>query len=378
MTRLRVAAVGDISFNDRDDERPSLDVLSAVTSIFRASDVVIANLESPLLREGPSVPGKCALRGSPEWAAILKQAGVHIVSLANNHVMDFGEAGLASTIQALEAAGIRYAGAGHNRTQANAPLFLQCNGIRVGVLARTSVPVSSPSYATDDRPGTAFLDMQDTADAIHACREQADVVMLSIHWGVEEYDYPSARQRSMARRFLDAGAQLVLGHHPHVLQGLEAIQTGLVCYSLGNLVFREVLWSYADPDGTLRTEVSGLSAENRRAAVLTVTLSPRGVQAHEFVPTRIDEAGCVRLDDAPQRALHLARLSSGLKTALYPIFWRLYSLRREWDLRVAPLFTGALSLSKICRLRPRHVKELGTRLLRSARITLGKTTNPYE
>jgi Bacterial capsule synthesis protein PGA_cap len=378
MTQLHVAAVGDISFNDRDGEQPSLDVLSAVTPIFRESDLVIANLESPLLREGASVPGKCALRGSPEWAEILKQAGVHIVSLANNHVMDFGDAGLTSTVQALEAAGIRHAGAGNNRKQANAPLFLERRGLRVGVLARTSVPVSSPSYATDDHPGTAFLDVEETADAIRACRRLADLLIVSVHWGLEDYDYPSAQQRAAARRLLSAGAQVVLGHHPHVLQGVETIGMGLVCYSLGNLVFREVLWSYRDTDGALRTDVSALSAENRRAGVLTVILSPHGVQAHEFIPTRIDEDGHVCVDDAPQRALHLARLSSRLKAPLYPIFWRLYSVKREWDLRVAPLLNGATSLSRIRRLRPRHLREIGTRLLRSARIALEKTTNPYE
>lgn len=378
MTQLRVAAVGDVSFNDRDGERPSLDVLSAVTPIFRASDVVIANLESPLLREGPSVPGKCALRGSPEWAEILKQAGVHIVSLANNHVMDFGEAGLASTVRALETAGIRYAGAGRNRKEANAPLFLECSGLRVAVLARTSVPVSSPSYATDTRPGVAFLEAEDTIAGIRHCKDRGALVIILLHWGVEEYRYPSAQQRLLARSLIEAGADLLVGHHPHVLQGVERFGTGLVSYSLGNFLFRDVHWSYSDADGHIRTEMSPLTEDNRRAGILTATLSGTGAQGYDFLPTRIQHDGTVVPEATTDRAEDFNRLRTRLRTPNYALFWQAYSLRQEWRMRVRPLVSGAFSPSKLRRLRLRHLKLLLTTLRRSSKIALEKTTNPYE
>jgi poly-gamma-glutamate synthesis protein (capsule biosynthesis protein) len=378
MTELRVAAVGDISFNDRDGDRPSLDVLSAVTPIFHGSDLVIANLESPLLWEGTSVPGKCVLRGSPEWAGVLRAAGVHVVSLANNHTMDFGTAGLDSTVHALDAAGIRHVGAGRNRREANAPLIVECRGLRVAVLARTSVTVSSPSYATNDGSGTAYLDVQETIDGIRHCSKETDIVVLAIHWGLEDYDYPSVHQRVLARRFLSAGAHLILGHHPHVLQGIETVNTGLACYSLGNLVFRDVSWSYRGSDGARRNDVTALRPAHRRAGVLTVPLFRRAAGRSEFRPTYLDRQEHVRLDEAPERLAHWARLSSRLHIPLYPTFWRLYSLNREWNLRLAPRLAGAVSLSRIRRVRPRHVRELGMRLRRSARIASEKTTNPYE
>ena len=376
--RIRVAAVGDMSFNDRADDHPSLDTFSDTIPILRGSDVAVANLESPLLRDGTSIPGKCTLQGAPEWAAVIKKAGIHIVSLANNHIMDFGESGLARTIQSLEAASVKYLGAGKNREDACAPLYLDSNGLTIAILARTQVPVSSPSYATDSRAGTAFLAVDETIGSIRRCKDRADIVILLIHWGLEEYSYPSAHQRFLARLFAEAGASVIIGHHPHVLQGTERIGTALVSYSLGNFVFEDVRWSFATNGGNLTSETFKLTDENRRGGILTALVSARGVESYEVLPTRIGTDGRVVMEDPSEREKQFVRLCTRLRTRGYPLFWRAYSLRQEWRLRARPLINGNLSVANLKKLRPHHFKVLFATLHRSARLTLEKTTNPYE
>jgi hypothetical protein len=377
-THLRLAAVGDLSFEGPQADVPDARAFAGVAPIFREATLAIGNLECVLTRGGSPVPGKCTLRGSPDWAFVLKDAGIGLVSLANNHAMDYGAEGLASTRAALRAAGIHAVGAGDDQREAYAPLFLECAGRRVAFLARTSVVVSSPSYAAENRPGVAWLDPRETEDAIAACRARADLVVLIAHWGVEEYAYPPPSQRAAAARFIEAGAGVIFGHHPHVVQGAERHGAGLVIHSLGNFLFHEFDWTYAAPEGAV-TERAALSRENREGFIATVDWKDGKEPSLRPAFTSFDEpSGSVRLDGTSRRSADFTRLSSALGSPLYRLWWQAYALEREWALRLRNRIGFVQMARRLHRLRPHHLKELATLLRRSGRLVSETSTNPYE
>lgn len=357
---------------------PSADIFGQTASIFRSADLAMANLESPLLDNGTPVPGKCTLRGTVGWANTIREAGICFVSLANNHMMDYGVEGLQSTIEACKRAGLYFAGAGRDVGEACKPAYMDVNGYRVAALSRTSVIVSSPSYATDNTPGVAFLDIDETIKTISMCRKEADIVVLSIHWGVENYLYPSQEQRSLARRFAEAGVNLIIGHHPHVLQGIERLGKALVIYSLGNFAFDEFEWSFINEDGVLQTTRTTLLDINRQAGMVWMTFIDGQVRTFDFRPTLIDRKGIVILDDGDARTIIMDRLSVRLTWHFYPQLWLLYSLKQEWSLRISPLFAGKFKLEKLKKMRFSHVRQIIKKLIQSGRISLGKTTSPYD
>jgi len=379
---LLISAVGDISFEGRDADNPSLERFAGIAGQLRRVDLTIGNLECALTHKGRGgIPGKCTLRGDPLWATVLKQAGIGFVTLANNHVMDFGPEGLLSTMEALRQAGVGFAGAGRNRDEACGPVFVDLAGRRVALLGRSAVIVSAPTYAQRNVPGVAFLDIDETLDAIRACRTRADLVILMMHWGIEEYSYPSPSQRSLARRFIGAGADIVLGHHPHVPQGIERVGHGVVAYSLGNFAFDEFEWAYTLPDGRLSPQVASLSAENRHGVVATLEWArgaKRGLPAIATRLTRIDERGKVLVDHDPARERRWPALTTELDRRFYAVRWRTYALRREWNLRLGEQATPGQLLTKLHRVRWRHIASAFTALMRSLRIVSEKTTNPYE
>ena len=374
-----LAAVGDIAFEGRAADRPDIETFGDVAHIFRGANLSVANLECALTTGGRPIPGKCTLRGSPLWAGILKQAGIGVVSLANNHVMDYGPAGLASTLEALRDAGIQSVGAGSNIREARAPLFVDVGGTRVAFLARTSVIVSAPTCASDTEPGVAWLDPGEARAAIAACRDDADVVVMLVHWGIEEYAYPSPTQRADARGFVDAGADIVLGHHPHVLQGFERYKNGWIAYSLGNFLFDEFEWCYDSPEDGPMKQWSTLSEANRQGLITTIEWSGAGTPAVSSICTRIDPAGRVRVDEAgTSRRTQVAQLSAALARSWYHRWWQLYAIRREWDLRMSERLSLRRALGNLHRIRPRHLINMAVVLKRSGRMVSETTTNPYE
>jgi hypothetical protein len=381
MTRsasFRLSAVGDISFEGSEADSPSPDCFGDLTRIFHRSDLVVGNLECVLVHKGDAIPGKCTLRGSPQWASIMRNAGIGLVSLANNHVMDYGKQGLFSTIEALSQAGIRYIGAGRNRREACSPLFLDVAGRRIAFLARSAVIVSAPTYAGENDPGVAFLDAEETAATIWSCRLQADLVILLAHWGVEEYSYPSPTQRQLARQFVDAGVNIILGHHPHVLQGFEYYQSALIAYSLGNFVFNEFKWTYIFPDGAVSRQVSPLSPENRKGIIATLEWTGLEGPVVTATYTRIEPHGRVCVDADPARKPETEVLSAGMLRRCYRLWWQWYAIHREWSLRLGEQISFPRIITNLRRLRLRHLNDVFGSLRRSARIVSEKTTNPYE
>lgn len=249
--------------------------LASVASLLAAADVTVGNLESPLSSRGVRDGAKdVTFRGDPRGVEGLALAGFDFLSLANNHVLDYGPDALADTTALLDARGIGHAGAGMDRAAAWRPATLERNGARVAFLSFSHI-LPAGFIATDVKPGLARGrgDMDAVCDAIRAAKREADYVIVSFHWGVEYQDDCNAEQVRDARAAVDAGADMVLSHHPHVIQAVERYNGRLIAYSLGDFVFDHY------------------SRKTGEAFVLQAELGPDGVGAVRIVPVYLDSNG---------------------------------------------------------------------------------------
>lgn len=239
---LRVIAVGDIMLDGT--ARPVFAqhgydyAFAAVKHLFTGASAVFGNLEGPLTDRGTAEQDKTYVFRSPPApvSRALHTAGFTVVSLANNHTLDYGAEGLAQTQEALEAAGIAYTGAGRNLAEARRPVIVHAAGKTLAFLAY-SVTLPEHFYAGPGKPGTAFGHEAHVRADVRAARQQADIVLVSFHWGQEGKTVLRDYQVQLGRAAIDAGAAAVLGHHPHILQGIERYRDGIILYSLGNFTF---------------------------------------------------------------------------------------------------------------------------------------------
>ena len=237
-----------------------------VRPLLASHDIVFGNLESPV-REGRSVgAGEMRFRTDPSFVPSLARAGVTIVSLANNHIGDEGEVGIASTTAYLAASGIRWVGVG-TTSSAYAPTIVESRGVRVGFVAGNDPSIVPASYcASESRLGSSCFDKERIAKSIATARAQADLVVFSMHAGTEYATTSDPLQRSIARFAIDAGADLVIGHHPHVIQEREHYHGKWIYYSLGNFIFDQE-WSRNTKLGL----ALGIEVQTQNAQILRST-----------------------------------------------------------------------------------------------------------
>lgn len=203
------------------------------------ADYFVANEEFPFSSRGTAAPDKqYTFRLPEEKVSIMNELGVDLVTLANNHALDFGTDALLDTCSTLDQAGILHVGAGANSEEARKPEIVEINGIRVGFIGASRViPVSSWTAGANS-PGmlTAYDDTL-LRRTIEETRPLCDYLIVYLHWGVERAEMPVEHQTALGRRCIDSGADLVIGSHPHVLQGLEYYNGKPIVYSLGNFIF---------------------------------------------------------------------------------------------------------------------------------------------
>lgn len=241
---VRLAAVGDIMLGGKAApllEREGYGYPFATTrDILTGADLAIGNLETALTDgDDKLVDKQYRFRNPPHKVApALAEAGFDIVSLANNHTLDYGYAGLRDTLAALERYGIRHHGAGGSRAEARRPVVFElAGGRRAGFLAYSNT-FPREFWAGETRPGTAFGHQAHVRADVAALAERGvEVIVVSFHWGRERQTELRDYQPLLARTAIDAGADLVIGHHPHILQGVERYKDGVILYSLGNFAF---------------------------------------------------------------------------------------------------------------------------------------------
>lgn len=264
-------------------------LFAGVQPLLDRADVLAGNYDGVLSLKGSVlVPKEYTLRSDPAMAKEMASAGYDFLSLANNHTMDFGPAALFEMLKVLDENGIRYAGAGRNLAEARRAAFVTVDGVKFAFLAYSRT-YPEDFWATSSKPGTAFAaDSQVKAD-VAAVRPLADVVVVSFHWGGERVTVPRGYQVSLARLSIDSGADVVFGHHPHVLQGIEIYRGKVIAYSLGNFLF-------------------GFYTQNAKDSVLLeVVLRDRKVSEVRFYPVCINNSQ-VQFQTRPYDAANAARV----------------------------------------------------------------------
>ncbi len=210
-------------------------VFGTVLPKIRSSDLAVTNLETALTRGGaPIRKFGPPLKADPDSLAGLVNAGFSVFSLANNHTRDLGDEAFLETMRHIQDANAHFVGGGKNRAEAALPLRLKLGSFRLSIFAAA---LNQPCTATDNTPGANPLEPAGLAAAIAGEKSNADFILVIIHDGKEHIPFPSRRVRNNYRAFIDAGASAVIGHHPHISQGIERYHGGLIAYSLGNFHF---------------------------------------------------------------------------------------------------------------------------------------------
>lgn len=235
--QFTLVAVGDI-MTDRSvgkaiAARGARSILAQVADLTRSADVSFANLECPLSTKGPHDPRNCVFRARPETVEVLTHGGFDIVALANNHFLNAGREGVLQTLDLLDKHNIKYCGARRDRSLGGEVTILEAGPgpVKLGFIAATDLSFEHGSY------NKVQTDRANLIAQIQAARGLCDKLFVSLHWGDEYQDFPNQRQKATAHAAIDAGADVILGHHPHTLQGIEVYQGKLILYSMGNFVF---------------------------------------------------------------------------------------------------------------------------------------------
>lgn len=272
---IHIIAAGDIlldrgvaEYLDKNGyDYPYTEVKEEITK----GDIAYANLECPLTESGNAVLKRPDLifRGSILNGTALKNTGFDLLNLANNHTMDQGREGLIDTIKVLESSGIRSVGAGNTRSEARKPVFFMRGNARIGFLSYSDFPPEGYMY-DEEKVDVARPDIKSLGEEIRSAREQCDFLVVSFHWGKEFDCYPSSSQQETAHAAVEKGADIIIGHHPHLLQSVEEYKGKLIFYSLGNFVFDRQL-----PRGTDET------------VILDITVNDNGWKKIRIIPVSI-------------------------------------------------------------------------------------------
>jgi poly-gamma-glutamate synthesis protein (capsule biosynthesis protein) len=257
-----------------------------LAALLHEADLAVVNLECVLTSQGEPLEKTYLIRAHPRWGQVLVEGGVDLVTVANNHALDFGEAGLDETLDTLAALDVAAVGAGRSRAEAHRPAVFEVNGLRVAVLGYAAARWNG----SVDVPATeriAWAEPEAVAADVRAAGEQVDLVVVLLHAGTEYASGPSADQVTVARAAVDAGAHLVVGHHPHVTQTVERYKSGLIVYSLGDAIF----------------DIPRPAA--MRGHLLRVQVSAGGVVQAELWPFWIEDAIRPRLLDEGQGSPHI-------------------------------------------------------------------------
>ncbi len=267
-----LAFAGDVNLDENShpadqydtEKKGILGVLSQdLVDEMNSADIMMLNNEFAYSTRGTKTLDKSyTFRADPSRVEILKEMGVDIVSLANNHALDYGPDALADTFDTLDNAGIDYVGAGENLDRAKAPIYYTVGGKKIAYLAASRVVFAMNWYASKD--GLGMIGTYDPTLILESIKEanaNSDFVVIFVHWGIERENYPVDYQRALAKQYIDAGADVVVGCHPHVMQGVEFYKGKLIAYSLGNFLFTDktnksgLLKLYLDPGDSVKVQL---------------------------------------------------------------------------------------------------------------------------
>ncbi|MGE0008337.1 MAG: CapA family protein [Parvibaculaceae bacterium] len=311
MNGVTLALTGDIL--PTRELSPVPESAKEVFDLIEKADFAVGNFEMPLTDKGSAVEKLLNIRAHPGIGASLPVLGLDLVTVANNHAVDYGWEGLAQTVEVLRASGLRVVGAGRSVDEARQPEVAAANGKKIGVIgfscllptgmaAASQRPGISPihvdtSYEIDpyyqmEEPGDISVvkvrtqarssDVAAAASAVKALKQRCDVVIVTIHWGFGSGEDIAEYQPPLARRLIDAGADVIHGHHPHAIHAVGFYKGRPILFSLGTLVGQQV---FLDASPAVKTLWAGMSPDGY---IATLTVSDEGGLAIGLVPTTLD------------------------------------------------------------------------------------------
>ena len=351
---IRLAAVGDLLLTAKpgDSKARGLEALSdEVRELFASCDLVFANLECTLVGKD-SVPTEPLVLSTEKQIRSLKGTGIDIVTLGNNHSFDCFDDGFGRVTSILDDIGIPWFGAGVNLSEALRPIILERNGVSLafmGVVDQSSGPYQ---FARETGSGVAPLALEQTCNLIKKVKKNVDHVVISPHWGMERFRIPSPMQVQQAHRFVEAGASLVLGHHPHVIQGIETWHGSTILYSLGNFQANEVHWQNDDILSWSRFERTGM--------ILLVDLAADGVLNVQQIPV-FDDGTTIDLDTSFVGDRYFRRANRLLQKGVTEKSFQ----REKFYIQVVKPLLSQMKWSRLKRFRPGHFSKLAKLLLQS-------------
>ena len=309
--RITIVATGDMMLGGTGTEfyqRDNYDyAFKNVSEILGSANLFVGNVETALTNsEELLVDKKYRFKNPPQKvAAALARAGMDVANLANNHSMDYGSSGLDETLLALDREGIRTIGAGENLAAARRAAVVEVEGISVGFLAYSNT-FPEEFWATETTPGTAFGHEHHVREDVQGLlQDGVDMVMVSFHWGREGSTELRPYQTLLARAAIDAGAKVVIGHHPHILQAVERYGEGVIFYSLGNFTF------------------GSYSRTAKTSAIARVVVEGKNIRRVELIP----------IDVFNPRVLFQPRLLGGKQAA--EVVRELQTLSQQRDTAIA-------------------------------------------
>lgn len=247
---------------------------TGLLDIMRSADVFMLNNEFTFTNRGTPTEGKqFTFRANPEKVSLLQDIGVDVVSVANNHIYDYGEISLLDTLDTLNGAGIAYTGAGENLEEAMKPVYLIANGMKIGIISATQIErngTPDTKEVTVTTPGV--LRCMDTTNLLHVIaqmEEVCDYTILYIHWGTESQEEIDWLQEEQAPVYAKAGVDLIIGDHPHCLQKIDTVSSVPVIYSLGNFWF---------------------NSKTQNSCVVEVVLKEKGLYTFRFIPCKQEDS----------------------------------------------------------------------------------------
>jgi Bacterial capsule synthesis protein PGA_cap len=303
---ITLAFAGDVHFTGRTARllRNPSTAFGPIASLLRSADLTVVNLETAVTTRGRPQPKYYHFRTNPQAFTALRDAGVDIANMANNHVLDYGRVGLSDTLAAARQAHFPVLGIGNNAAQAWSPYVVTVKGVRIAFLGVSQVAELASSWvATNRRSGEAnAINERRTLAAVRAARKIANIVVVIMHWGTEGEACPDANQLALAPKLVKAGASIIVGSHAHMLQGSGWLGRTFVAYGMANFLWWET--SYSTSTG-----------------VLLLTLRPHAPLTWRFVPATVSGTGRPIVDTgraAKQAQAHYRSLRACTQLSAHP------------------------------------------------------------
>lgn len=323
--RIRLLFSGDLALGGEFARHRKAEKLTweypfqSVRPVFRGADVRVGNLECALFDGSSSSTKDWRLCSAPDSVAALKYLDYSVLSIGNNHITDCGPEGVAKTIDVLASHGVAVVGAGLTEAQATRPAAVRVRGQRLTFFSYAN-PDGHSVIATPSGAGCAPLELDTICHDIAQSRASSDVICISLHWGREYFRYPDPWQITVARRLIDAGAHIIAGHHPHVVQGVERYKHGVIFYSLGNFFL---------PDFRLQSGMLHTHPKVCKTTILGLCTVQGGiVRSVEIVPClqyRNRRLAVLRGRRQRRAVASFNALSRNLGSSHYRRFWNAYS-----------------------------------------------------